>query len=122
MLRYLWPAHLATATVLGWGSLTWLVTATSPQASWARLAFVLALAVGLYATSCLLAYAVCLLLWPGAPRFAIQTFSRRQGLLWSGLFSVLALLRLTGELSACTLGVALATFATVQYTQLRYTG
>jgi hypothetical protein len=120
--KYVWVAHLAMAIVLGWGGLTWLVTATSPQTPWARLAFLLALAVGLYATACLLAYAICLLLWPGAPRLAVEAFSRRQGLMWAGLLSSLALLRLSGELSAFTTGLAFLTFASAQYTQLRHAG
>lgn len=113
---------MAVCVVAGWGGLTWLVTATSPQVPSARLAFVFTLAIGAYATAALLTYAACLLLWPAAPRLAIRTFSRRQGILWAGLLATLALLRLSGEMSALTVAVAFAAFATAEYTQLRLTG
>ncbi|MHB1006363.1 MAG: hypothetical protein ACYC3S_12110 [Chloroflexota bacterium] len=120
MTRYLWIAHLALASLAGWGGLTWLVVSTGPQVSAARLGFVLALAIGLYATACMLAYALCLLRWPAAPRFVIHAFSRRQGFMWSAFLSTLVLLRLAGEMSLATVVVACAAFLTAEYTQLRH--
>lgn len=120
--RYLWAAHLAAAIVLGWGGLTWLVISTNPQAPWARLAFVLALALGIYATACMLAFALCLARWPAATRPAVHVFSRRQGIMWSALFASLALLRLSGEFSAFTATVTFLAFAGAQYSQLRHSG
>lgn len=105
---------------MGWGGLTWLVVSTAPQVSAARLGFVLALAIGLYATASMLAYALCLLLWPAAPRLVVHTFSRRQGYMWSGFLSTLVLLRLAGEFSLATVVITCAAFVTAEYMQLRH--
>jgi len=113
--RYLWLPRLVATGLAGWGGLAWLVTRVGPQDPRAKLFFVLALAAGLYATACLIAYGITFVLWPAAPRRALRAFGERQGLLWSGFLATLVLLRLSGELSAVTAAVAAAFFLAAQY-------
>jgi hypothetical protein len=118
MLRQLSLFILAGLSLAGWSAVAWLIANTNPETPLARLAFVGALAVGLYGSAATLAYALTFLLWPMAGDAERRRFGRRQGLLWAALLVSFVLLRLSGELSAATASVAAALFVYGQYCRL----
>ena len=103
---------------LGWAVVAWVVAQASVEDPRARLAFVAALAVGLYASATLFAYAVGSALWPRVPRPIMRAFGEWQGLAWSGLLTTLALLRLSGELSVATALIFVGAFVGAQWIRL----
>jgi hypothetical protein len=118
MSRYLWFLFLIGLNLAGWGAALWLVEHTQPTQSAARLAFVAAVTLGIFAFVSLVAHFASALLNKHLDHQQHRATGQRQGLLWAGLLATIVLLRFSGELSALTMFIVLAFFIYFQFVRL----